>query len=498
VGIALSGFEEMTAANPRHASSVRVKTGLRRDGRLVARTVRVVFDGGAYAGYKPIPGGNLAGRFWSVGPYQVPHARFESLVVYTNNPPAGHMRAPGEAQVIFATEVDMDRLAQAVGMDPLEFRLLNAADDASGGPLGEAWRSVGLAECLRAVRARSGWDTPCPPGVGRGVAVSHCAGGMGASSAVVEVDLEGRVSLRTGVNDQGSGAHTVLSQIVAHEMQVPLADVVLLAGGTDQAPFDSGSSASRVTYVAGTACQQAAAEARRALTALAAEMLGCPDVHYQDGTFSCEAGRLSLQALARRAIRPGTPVRGEAGFADYSLSDAPSFAALVAEVAVDRETGALSVRRLTGAYDVGTILNPAGALGQIEGGLAQGLGFALMEEVRRTDGRVETVSLADYKLPTFADIPDHVFDLLTDAPGDGPYGAKAVGELTNPLPPPAIANAVHAAVGARLSTLPLTAERVRASLDPADARGDAREALSADHPEVEFEAGRPEWSEGRA
>jgi xanthine dehydrogenase molybdenum-binding subunit len=396
----------------------------------------------------------------------VPHARFESLVVYTNNPPAGHKRAPGEAQVIFATEVDMDRLAEAVGMDPLAFRLLNAADDATGGPLGEAWRSVRLKACLEAVRARSDWDTPCAPGVGRGVAVSHCAGGMGASSATVEVDFEGRVTLLTGVNDQGSGAHTLLCQVVAHELQVPLADVRLLVGGTDQAPFDSGSSASRVTYVAGTATQQAAAEARGALTGLAAEMLGCAeaDVRFEGGAFCFEAQRLPLRSLAQRAIPPGRPVRGEARFADYSLSDAPSFAALVAEVQVDAESGAVSVQRLTGAYDVGTVLNPPGALGQIEGGLVQGLGFATMEEVRRTNGQVETVSLADYKLPTTRDVPPHAYDLLTDAPGTGPYGAKAVGELTNPLPPPAVANAVYAAVGARVCSLPVTAERVRAAL----------------------------------
>jgi CO/xanthine dehydrogenase Mo-binding subunit len=137
-------------------------------------------------------------------------------------------------------------------------------------------------------------------------------------------------------------------------------------------------------------------------------------------------------------------------------------------------------------------------VGQIEGGLIQGLGFATMEELRRTDGRVETVSLADYKLPTPADLPSHEFDLLTDAPGTGPYGAKAIGELTNPLPPPAVANAVYHAVGARICTLPVTAERVRTALAAADPHGDAREALSTARPNVEFEAGLPEWREGSA
>ncbi|HYY89771.1 MAG TPA: xanthine dehydrogenase family protein molybdopterin-binding subunit [Chloroflexota bacterium] len=468
VRMVLSSLEEMTAANPRHAARIKVRSGLKRDGTLVARSVRVVFDGGAYAGYKPIPGVNLAGRFWSVGPYRIPHARFESLVVYTNNPPAGHMRAPGEAQLIFATEVDIDRLAEAVGLDPLRFRELNAVDADEPGPLGEPWRAVRLKACLASVRQRSGWDQPRPPGVGRGVALSHCGGGMGASSAVVEVGTDGRATLRTGVNDQGSGAHTVLCQIVAHELQLPLEQVDLVVGGTDSAPFDSGSSASRVTYVAGTAVQQAAAEVSRTLAGLAAELLGCPEdqVERRDGAFldpSRPTARVSFAGLCARAISPRQSVRGEARFADYALADTPSFAALVAEVEVDPETGAVQVRRLTGAYDVGTVLNPTGSLGQIEGGLIQGLGFALMEEIRRAEGRVETVSLSDYKLPTALDLPEHACELIIDAAGVGPYGAKPIGELTNPLPPPAVANAVYDAVGARVCTVPLTAERIRAA-----------------------------------
>jgi CO/xanthine dehydrogenase Mo-binding subunit len=469
VRMVLSGFEELTAANPRHAAHITVRSGLRRDGRLVARSVRVVFDGGAYAGYKPIPGVNLAGRFWSVGPYAIPHTRFESLVVYTNNPPAGHMRAPGEAQLIFATEVDIDRLAEAVGMDPLSFRELNAVADGCPGPLSEPWRAVRLKECLAAVRARSSWDEPRPAGAGLGVAVSHCGGGLGASSAVVEVGADGRATLRTGVNDQGSGAHTLLCQIVAHELQLPVDQVDLVVGGTDSAPFDSGSSASRVTYVAGTATQQAAAQAGRKLAELAAELLGCPEDQVQrtDGQFF-DAARpgeaLDLRALAAHAIRPEAPVVGEARFADYSLCDTPSFAAVVAEVEVDTETGSVHVRRLTGAYDVGTVLNASGTVGQLEGGLIQGLGFAVMEELRRSEGRVETVSLGDYKLPTVLDVPPHDYQLITDAQGVGPYGAKPIGELTTPLPPPAIANAVYRAVGVRVCTLPVSAERVRTAV----------------------------------
>ncbi|HEY2594798.1 MAG TPA: xanthine dehydrogenase family protein, partial [Chloroflexota bacterium] len=282
VAMALSGADELTAANPRHASRISVRTALCRDGRIAARHVSATFDGGAYAGHKPIPGGNLAGRFWSVGPYRMEHARWESRVVYTNHVPGGHMRAPGEVQATFAVEADTDRLAELVGMDPLSFRLSHAVGDGEPGPLGEPWRAARLRECLARVRELSGWDSPpTEPGVGRGVAVSHCAGGLGVSNARVEVGSDGGVMLYTGVNDQGSGAHTMLLQVVANELGLDPAQVRLIVGGTDRAPFDSGSSASRMTFVGGLAAQQAASRMRERLTALAAEYLGCPADHVE-------------------------------------------------------------------------------------------------------------------------------------------------------------------------------------------------------------------------
>jgi CO/xanthine dehydrogenase Mo-binding subunit len=464
--IALSGFEELTAANPRHASRITVRSGLRRDGRIGAREVSAVFDGGAYAGYKPIPGGNLAGRFWSVGPYTTGHARWESSVVYTNHVPGGHMRAPGEVQATFAVESDMDRLAELVGMDPLAFRQQHAVAEGEPGPLGEPWRSVRLRECLARVRELSGWDCrPLESGAGRGIAVSHCAGGLGASNARIELGSDGRVTLSTGVNDQGSGAHTMLLQVVATELRLDPDQVRLVVGGTDAAPWDSGSSASRVTFVGGLAAQQAGARMRGRLAALGAEYLGCPPdrVELVAGALRDRSSdrRLSLADLARRAIPPEAPLVETGTFASPTLSEAPSFAALVAEVHVDRDTGAISVRKLTGVFDVGTVINPQGLEGQLRGGLIQSLGAALMEDIGLgEDGRVAATSLSEYKLPCAMDIPPCEIELITDAAGDGPYGAKAVGELANPLVPPAVANAVYAAAGVRIRELPITAERV--------------------------------------
>jgi len=471
VQMALSAVEELTAANPRHASRITVRSRLRGDGRMLARHVNAVFDGGAYAGYKPIPGGNLAGRFWSVGPYSTETARWESSVVYTNHVPGGHMRAPGEVQATFAVESDMDRLAELVDMDPLAFRQQNAVADGEAGPLGEPWRAVRLRECLARVRELSGWNRALTePDVGRGVAVSHCAGGLGVSNARVEVAFDGGVTLYSGVSDQGSGAHTMLVQVVAHELGLDAEQVRLVVGGTDTAPWDSGASASRLTFVGGLAAQRAAEKVRERLVALAAEYLGCPSecVELQDGFLDSLSGRsLSLTELARRAIPAEAPVSETGTFASPALSEAPSFAALVAEVHVDRETGQVGVRKLTGVFDVGTVVNPLGLDGQLRGGLIQSLGAALMEDIGLdADGRVAAASLADYKLPCALDIPPCEIELITDAPGDGPYGAKAVGELTNPLAPPAIANAVYAAVGVRIRELPLTAERIYRALHP--------------------------------
>jgi CO/xanthine dehydrogenase Mo-binding subunit len=470
VQMALSGVEELTAANPRHASRITIRSGLSRDGRILARHVSAVFDGGAYAGYKPIPGGNLAGRFWSVGPYTTEHARWESSVVYTNHVPGGHMRAPGEVQATFAVESDMDRLAEMAGLDPLAFRLKNAVADGQPGPLGEPWRAARLRECLVRVRELSGWGCrPIESDVGRGVAVSHCAGGLGASNARVEVRCDGQLTLYTGVNDQGSGAHTMLTQVVAHELGLDAEEVRLVVGSTDSAPWDSGSSASRMTFVGGLAAQQAARRIRERLAAMAAEYLGCPPDQIAMGAgkvLDALTGRsLSLHELARRAIPPEAPVIETGTFASPTLSEAPSFAALVAEVHVDRETGQVSVRKLTGVFDVGTVINPRSLQGQLRGGLIQSLGAALMEDIGLdTDGRVAVASLGDYKLPCAKDIPACEIALITDASGDGPYGAKAVGELTSPLVPPAVANAVYAAVGVRISELPITAERVHQAL----------------------------------
>lgn len=470
IRLIMTSSEEFLAANPRHPAWITTRTGLSRDGTLVAREVKIVFSSGAYGGYKPIPGAVLAAELHALGVYRIPHTRFECWIVYTNHVPCGHMRSPGGVQAVFASEVDIDRLAQAVGMDPIEFRLRNGVEEGDVGPLGERWTSIRLKECLRAVRKASGWDRPKPRNVGRGVAVCQSGAGYGGSSAVVKVNPDGTATLVTGVNDQGSGALTMQVQVVAHELQLPLERVRLLVAGTDSGPWDSGSSASRVTHVAGQATIRACADVRQKLAAAAAECLGCQknDVELVAGDFRNRNRpfvQVAFGEVAAKACAGGEPVSGYGRYEHWGdMPSGTSFVAQVVEVKVDPETGQVHLRRVSAATDVGTVINPIAVTGQLDGALIMGLGAAIMEELSLMEGRVQMGGLHEYKLPTIADIPPRVQMLITDGEGPGPYGAKGVSELAHLPLSPAVVNAVYDAVGVRLTQLPVTAERVYEAL----------------------------------
>ncbi len=468
VRLVLSWREEFQAANPRHPAWITIRSGVNRDGKLVAREVQAVYASGAYAGFKPFTSGRLPTSLrQAAGVYRIPHFKFEMKMVYTNHVPMGHMRGPGGAQIAFAAESEMDRLAEAVGLDPIEFRLRNAIKEGDLSPEGMSWTSVRMEECLQAVKEASGWGRPKPLHVGRGVAVAEEGAGLGGggSSSIIEVHADGTATLITSVNDQGSGSHTMLTQVVAHELQLPLDRVRLRFTGTD-GPWDRGSSAASVTRAAGQATIGAAAEVREKLAAIAAEFLGCPpeQVELVDGQFRDRArptASLSFAEVAGHACRDGAPVTGFYRYEDRLTGTATtSYVAQVAEVEVDPETGQVRVRRIVSAADVGTVLNAIGVDGQLDGASVMGLGFATTEELSIVDGRVETTGHHDYKLPTMADVPILETVLITSGVGEGPYGAKSVGELTNLTIPAAIANAVFDAVGVRVTELPITAERV--------------------------------------
>lgn len=466
VKMVMSYTEELMAGNPRHPSVITLRTGVGRDGRIVARTARAIFNGGAYAAFKPVPTVNLHGADQAGGVYRIPNIAIESICVYTNSIPCGHARAPGEPQMIFAVESHTDMIAHDLGLDPVEFRRRNLLTDgdrlANGRPLSHVKAKESLDAALEAIE----WSLPRPrPFVGRGVAMSHRAIGIGESNAKLRLEEDGSLTLLTAAPDTGTGAYTMLQQVVAETLRVPPDKITVKVGDTDSFENDSGAGGSRVTHVAGQAAFQAATELRKRITKVAARFLELPEeeLELREARVVAKGDRsasLSLAEVSRSAREAGVALDVSARYSATSFSSVTSFCTQAAEVEVDPETGQVKILRLVNSHDVGTVINPIGHQGQIEGGLIQGMGFAVMEEMRASDGRIETLNLGDYKIPNIKDIPPLTTVILEDAAGPGPYQAKSIGEGSISPVGAAIANAVFDACGVRITDLPLTAEKV--------------------------------------
>jgi CO/xanthine dehydrogenase Mo-binding subunit len=437
--------EELMAGNPRHPSVITLRTGVTKAGRIVARRVRALFNAGAYAAFKPVPHVNLGGAGMGAGVYRIPNLLIESLCVYTHSIPCGHARSPGEPQMVFAGESHMDMIAKDLGLDPIEFRKRNLLTEGDHLPTGHHLEHVRAKETLDAALEASGWTTPKPAGVGRGVAMTHRHIGVGFTNARVRLETKGTVTLVIGLPDTGTGAHLVLRQIVAEVLGLSIDEVQIELATTDIFETDSGVGGSRVTHTGGRAAYHAAEQLKEQIRVEAGK-LGTPGA--------------SFAVIAQAAARDGRTLEASHFYDAKAHAAVTSFTAQVAEVAVDSQTGQVTVRRFTTAHDVGTVINPIGHQGQIEGGLVQGLGFALSEELGTEDGRVSTLSLGDFKLPTIADIPPLTTVLLEDPVGPGPFRAKAIGEGSISAVAPAVANAVADACGVRILDLPITAEKV--------------------------------------
>jgi CO/xanthine dehydrogenase Mo-binding subunit len=468
VKMIMSYIEELKAGNPRHPSVITIKTGVKQDGRFWARESRVVYDGGAYSGFRGRPG--LAGsRDAAGGQYHIPNFQIDSYMIYTNNVPCGSYRAPGQPQVAFAVESHTDMIARAMGLDPYELRLRNVVRDGQVCATGASYQHLRGEETLRAAAEAAGWGSPKPgPYVGRGMSLGQRPQGQSVYSARVTMDENARVTFYTLVPETGTGVHTVGRQVVAEDLGVPIEDVRAVQMDTDGGPDDSGAGSG--SSVGGTHAALGAAQGvRRELTLMAAEFYGWPEerIMFREGRVFVEGDPgqgVPLRELAARVVAAS----GESiSFAMTTRAEEPDvtcFCAQVAEVAVDPETGEVSLTRFITAHDVGTIHNPLTHQGQIEGAVVQGLGYALMEELLSEDGQISTLSMGDVKMPTIRDIPELITVLVESPGGNGPYGAKTIGE--QPLPPvaPAIANAVQDAVGIRIQDLPITAEKVLAAL----------------------------------
>jgi len=464
VKMVMSYTEELMAGNPRHPTSIFLRTGVTEEGQIVARQAKVVFNSGAYAAFKPVPFVNIPGAKDAAGVYGTPHIRIDAYSVYANCVPSGHFRAPGDLQVNFAVESSMDMIAEDLGLDRLEFRKQNLLKDGDWVPGGPQLEEVRVAETLAAAVKASSWNQPkSQPNRGLGLAVSHRLIGTGEANTQLTLKEDGTIQVLTPVPEVGTGAHTILQQIVAETLFLPL-DQVRVETATEIFKTDSGSGASRVTYVGGQVVQQAAGELMKLILAAGAKGLGCAEneVVFEGGRVvrSDSDGSLSLVEVAKLGGDGKSALRVKKLL---NLSEGPpmtTFTAQVVELEVDPETGQIRLLDVVTAHDVGTIINPLGHQGQIEGGLLQGVGFGLLEELRIEDGQVSTLNLGDYKLPNIRDIPPLTTVLVEEELGPAPFHGKAIGESSITPTGAAIANAVYDAVGVRFHDLPINAEKV--------------------------------------
>jgi xanthine dehydrogenase molybdenum-binding subunit len=474
VKIVLTREEEFFLGKPRSAGVIHLKTGVRRDGALVARQARMYFD----TGFACHPRSTEIAPTVIRGPYNIPHVRFEALCVYTNKMGCGSFRGPGGIQAHFAGESQIDIICRELGFDPVEFRRRNGVREGSTSGMGVRLRHVGMLTALDRAAEAAAWGTPTPaasqPGkrVGRGIACGEWRlGGGRGSGAWVKLNEDGTVHLIAGMSEIGSGSSTAMVQIAAEVLGVKADAVALIAGDTETTPFDTLTAASRVTVSLGNAVQRAAADARDQLLRLAAERLEAnpADLECRDGRIvvkgSPERG-FSLGELARYAqtLGPG-PILGRGSFSSRLPQSLHTYGTQIVEVEVDEETGQVALRRIVAAHDVGCAVNPQGVEGQIQGGVTQAIGHTLMEEVKYTpNGDPQNAGFLDYKIPSILDLPLIEPVIVEEADEEGPFGARGVGEPPILAMAPAIANAIADAVGVRITSLPITAEKVLQAL----------------------------------
>lgn len=464
VKMVMTYAEELSASNPAHPTVITIRSGVKRDGRIVARTIRAVHSSGAYGALKA--NSSLATWHYAGGQYRIDNTDIEFLQIYTNAVPGGYYRSPGAVATSFAVDCHTDILAQELGMNPAEFRLKNFLREGEEDAVGHKLHDVRFREVLQGALTAAGWEKPKKPNHGRGIALSgrHISGGDTGVALTAEAD--GSFTILSPSIDQGSGTHTILRQLVAEQMKVSIDQVKVVVGDTDSAPRDSGMRASRMTYVAGNAAVQACVQLREKLLDQAARLLECkPDEIEFDGSRFSLRQDPGQQANLRRVIaQAGGPVSVTV-YEDYPYPEDVSYiCAQVAEVEVDPQTGAVRLHRFITAHDTGTIINPLTHQGQIDGAAVMGVGQGIMEELVMDSGRVTNNNLGDYKLPTAADIPKLTTVLVPSPGGVGPKNAKPIGEFANNAPPAAIANAVADAVGVRLFELPVKAETIYRAL----------------------------------
>lgn len=455
--------EEFAAGNPRHASIVYVKTGVKKDGTIVAHHMNFIFDSGAYGAFKP--NAFLNGPHLSAGPYNIPHAFIEEHMVYTNKIPCGHMRSPGDPQGFFANESQMDLVAKRLGMDPIKFRQKNFMHDGDVDPTGEEIHYIKTDETLKRAMEDSGYHRPKPKNIGRGLGVVQWTAAGGVGTVAIALDEKGVATISSAMADQGAGTYTVLSEIVAEELKIPLSQIKVQQLDTDQGTKDTGVGGSRATRVYGNAGYEAALKAVAAIKQAAGDQMGVAPDQITLAKGAALHPRMERRLTYGEIVKAkGSPITAEGTFNNTAKIHAASMCVQVAEVEVDPDTGQVELKKFTSTHNTGTVLNPLMHQGQIEGGSMTGIGYALMEQLIIADGKVATTNFGEYKIPTIKDVPAFRSSVSEQPEGAGPYNSMPIGETANIATAAAIANAVEDACGVRIKSLPITAEKVYEAL----------------------------------
>jgi len=456
--------EELTAGNPRHAAIIKIKTGVKKNGTIVAHHIDFLFDSGAYASMKPA--GYLIGASTCAGPYKIANCLIEERMVYTNKIPCGHMRAPGDPQGFFANESQLDIVARKLKMDPAEFKRKNMLRDGDETPIGGHISHIRGKEALDKAIQLSGYDKPKPKNVGRGLSFSEWSPNGGEGSVFVTIEEDGHVKAISPVVDQGAGVLTVIVVVVGEELQIPADQIELKQVDSTIVPSDGGVGGSRATRVYGNAAYEAGVKAREELFAFAAQSLEVDpkELDLDNGMIVHKMSKRKM-SFAEVVKFKGAPVYVRGYYKSSEKSHDASVSAQIAEVHVDPETGQITLRNMISAHTTGKVINPLMHQGQIDGGVVFGLGYALTEEVMFDGARITTTNFGEFKIPNIMDIPPLKTHVMENVPaGPGPYNSLAIGEVANTPTAAAVANAVADACGIRITDLPVTSEKVYRAL----------------------------------
>lgn len=469
--------EEVFYTITKHAAVIRMKTGVKNDGRLVARECEIHLDTGAYAEIGP----RVAKKsgYTAAGPYKIPNLKIDSYSVYTNKPPAGAFRGFGVSQSAWAVESQMDIIAAALKIDPVELRKRNGYDEGDKFVTEETLRAVGLKECVDQVAKSIGWGktdgekTSANLRRGKGLACMIKATiTPSISCAMVKLNEDASLSIYTGTVEMGQGSETVLAQIAGTELGIAMPAIQVLGVDTDVVPYDLTTSSSRSTFHMGKAVQLAARHIKQQLRQIVASEYGVPEdkISFADGKIRLPESQLEYaEVMFKRFGMQGGTLVGEGQvktatkdeFGEKSTSAFWFLAAGAAEVEVDVETGKFRLLKYASAVDVGRALNPLGCQQQLAGAAITGMGQAMFEEIAYDNGQLINPNLVDYVLPSLGDMPRVIDSIAVEVPDrNGPFGAKGIGESALIPVAPAIANAIYDAVGVRIKDLPIKAEKI--------------------------------------